>query len=172
MPNGRASPCLITYLFQRRPGRWWLPKKAVARRCRAFQRASLSDRNSWHQLSTTWVGEKKNACVTFARVWSSLHTRCHSLGDFLNTIASLCIILLPSRFNGRGEASRSGKRKYSKSPEKRLLLRKFKMRGAPSLTSGSSNTTRTWSTSRKSNYTLKTNFFRGSPQQLLKSINP
>jgi hypothetical protein len=89
--------------------------------------------------------------VTFARVWSSLHTRCHSLGDFLNTIASLCIILLPSRFNGRGEASRSGKRKYSKSPEKRLLLRKFKMRGAPSLTSGSSNTTRTWSTSRKSN---------------------
>ena len=105
-------------------------------RCRACAKSSSPHRSMW------WPRTRSSACVTSVPASSRLPTRCPWLGDYSNTIASLCTILLPSRFSGRGAATRNVARRLIRSPRRRSLLRSFRMLGVPSQTSRSISITR------------------------------
>ena len=116
---------------------------------------------------------KKSVCVTSVLVLFSQPIKCHWQEDFSNTTDSLCIISQQFRSNGLGEVTKKRRKRFNRSRRKLWLLKKSKMLGELLPTSGSSSITKTSLTLKKSKCLWFFNQYRrGSPAQLLKSINP
>lgn len=76
-----------------------------------WQQLRSWDRNSWLHLSISCIRTRINAWeISVLQSFRPL-TRCLWLEDYSNITVLPCTILLPSRFNGRGEATSRERRR-------------------------------------------------------------
>ena len=94
--------------------------------CRACAKSSSPHLSMW------WPRMRSSACETSAPASSRRPTRCHWQGVYSNTIASLCIISLLSKFSGRGAVTKNAARRLIRSQRRRSQPRSCKTLGVPS----------------------------------------
>ena len=108
-----------------------------------------SDLNSSPHHLMCYTSQKNNAGETSVQLWSKPLIKWLSQEDSLSITDLLCIISPPFKFNGLGEVTIKGRKRYLKRLARWSQLKRFSVHGARLPMSASSSTIKNSLTSRR-----------------------